>query len=541
VGDRLHASDLRSGAAHYVLELRFGSRVLYFGHEALNIVRDDGTLIAVRAGLVSDVEWSAPMEFGSSDVPLQSVPLTLVDPSMDWALEYAAGRDLGFAWGQLSQWVSGTTWETRRVLVGGLIDAPEYGSKGEALAFTLKSHPFEDRAVIPDGTAVVDATTWPSASDDAMGEAYPEVFGYVGKGSIRYAGSRGLIVDTTNRYLLIAGHEVDASTVEVLNASKLPTGTWVNRSVTTATDGRGRTVSYVQLQAAGTGNDADFDEAASFIVSWGHSTNGGGRQNQDRSDAMRSAGEVLRYLLNRTTLKVDRGRTNAALDLLRGRKLDFAVHEPIGVWELIQGRLLPALPVSIRNGPEGLYPVVWRYAVDAPVELDLSVGRGEAVRVGPIRTRSTLHGSMANEFRVAYAVDVMGASKEQYLLHGDPSIASDATTATNRACRISRARAAQATPQITTAASARLLLDAVWDASTAAAAANDQAVARALPVREVTYLIHREHTEIEEGAPVAITDASLSLSAHRAIVLEVQVQADESRALTLALMEAASR
>lgn len=542
--DRHSPVDLRDGLIYPVLELHFGGTVRYFSIDALDIVRTDGSVIQAEAAMMNEARWTEAIKLGSTDVPLRSVSLELATKSIDWAEEYSLGRDLGMAYGELSQWVSGTTWEKRRQLVSGLVHKPMYGALGEGCSFTLKSHPFEDRTMIPDGDAVVDSTTWPDASQEALGESYPEVFGQpgAGPGGTRFAGTRGLIVDkgTSNRYLLIAGHRVQATHVEVINAKALPSGTWDTLAVTHTTDGRGRTIARVQLPSGSSGSDAKFDEDSTYVVSWGYDGQGGGRYNSTETDVMRDAGEVLRYLFNRSNLRLDRGRTTATLDLLRGRRLDFAVLEPINAWELIRTRILPALPVSIRNGPDGLYPVAWRQAVDGPVEYSYDVQRGDLVREGRIRTRSTLHGSLANEFRIAYAIDVTRKSNAQFLLTGDPRIASDADTATNLACRISRARAVQTRPELQNSSADRIELDAVWDSATASAAAFDQAIMRALPAREITYIDSRERTQIEEGAAVEITDSDLSLSAARAIVSQIETRADESRALTLLLIDPAA-
>ena len=541
--DRLRPSDLRGVRVHYVLEYVVASRTLYYSHAPLDIVWADGTLIQVDAGLSSEIDWSEEMAFTGTSVPIRSVSVRLLDPQIDWSAMHAAGFDPAAGRCELSQWVEGTTWDTRRLLVRGLPDRPVYAAQGEELAFTLKAHPSQDRAVFPPATHIVDATTWPSASDEAAGVSYPQVFGHAGKGRIRYAGSIGVIVHVANKTLMVAGHDVEASAVEVMDAAKLPSGTWVTLAVSQITDGRGVTVSVVTLPTAVSG-DADFDETATYAVSWGHSTNGGGRYNRERTGAMRDAGEVLEFLFNRSTMDVDRGRTAATADLLRGRKLDFVVQEPTGVWDLISGRILPALPVSIRNGPSGLYPVSWRQDVTSgQPRRRLSVARGEIAPVGSVVTESTLHGQLANEFRVAYCLDVAaGQTRGRFLLHGDPAITPDANTATNRACRISRARyttaraGAQSTPAVMTVAT-----DVICDGATASALAYDLATMHALPSRVVSYLVDREETALEEGTPVEITHAAWSLADAFGLIKSVSIQPDESRLITVRLIEDAAR
>ena len=54
----------------------------------------------------------------------------------------------------------------------------------------------------------------------------------------------------------------------------------------------------------------------------------------------------------------------AAAELLQGYLVDCYIDDPVGVWEWVQGNLLPILPISIRYGPAGLYPVVWRSVIE---------------------------------------------------------------------------------------------------------------------------------------------------------------------------------
>ena len=77
---------------------------------------------------------------------------------------------------------------------------------------------------------------------------------------------------------------------------------------------------------------------------------------------MRGAGEVLVQLIQWSGRPVDLGRWAAAEPLLERYRLDFVIDAEVDVWEFIRTHILPILPLSIVSGPNGIAPVVWRYA-----------------------------------------------------------------------------------------------------------------------------------------------------------------------------------
>ncbi len=323
-------ADLLAGPRHYVVSLTIGSRQLFFSHEALDITADDGSVVAVSAGLVADIDATRALQIQETSVPLKSVSLSVITEAEDWAAIVAEGWDLAAGVGELSEWIPGRTWEQRQVILTGLLDAPTYGARGEPLAFTLKNHPMQDRAQLLPSTAIVDDDTWPLADDRAKGRSYPTVIGKPGTiGTTRLPGSPGLLVNDVSRYLLIAGHEVEATSVEIADITEDPL-LWATHAVTHRTDGRGRTVATVTLQHA---TPVKYNAGHDYAVCWGYSGAGGGLYNRTRSTSMRTAGDVLAYLFEQSTLSIDRGRTAAAVNQLQGYLVDAYIDEPVGVWE----------------------------------------------------------------------------------------------------------------------------------------------------------------------------------------------------------------
>lgn len=529
-------ADLLAGPRHYVVELTVGSRRLYFSHEALNITKADGSVVAVAAGLVADIDATRALKIQQTSVPLKSVSMSVITQLEDWAAMMIAGWDLAAGEGELSEWIPGRTWEERRVIVKGLMDAPTYGARGEPLSFTLKNHPMQDRSQLPVSTAVVDSVTWPDANSHAMGRTYPTVIGKPGTlqrfmttglpTSQRFAGSPALMVDGLNGILLIAGHEVEATTVQVADMDNAPF-TWTTQSVVHRTDGRGRKVATVTLSPVPLSPGA-------YAVCWGYSGAGGGLYDKTRSGSMRAAGDVLAYLFEQSTLTIDRGRTAAAAELLQGYLIDCYIDEPVNTWEWVQANLLPILPVSIRYGPNGLYPVVWRSVIEdeqgAMLQL-LNADDGDVVRVGVVSTSSTLHGELTNTIRIGYGTEShSGERRGAYLLHGDPdNITNGPTSATSRITRVSVSRFGEYPTELQT--------DVVWDPSTAAAVAYQVALRSALPVRRVNYLCPQSFGWLEEGSGVQVTDTELSLSQVFGLVSEIEDLVDGSVRVEVTLLD----
>lgn len=263
-------------------------------------------------------------------------------------------------------------------------------------------------------------------------------------------------------------------------------------------------------------------------------TGGGGILNRTRTSLLRTAGDVLEHLFQASTLNVDRGRTAAAAELLQGYLIDCYIDDPVGVWEWIQGNLLPILPISIRYGPSGLYPVVWRSVIEdeqGSLVQSLNADDGDIVRMGVVETSSTLHGELANTIRVSYAVDSRtGDHRAAYLLHGAPDrIDNGSTSASSRITRVSVARYGEIPVELQTSV--------VWDRSTAAAVAYQAALRHALPVRRINYLCPQAFGWLEEGCGVQLTDSELSLSNAFGLVSEVQDYTDGSCRIQVTLLD----
>lgn len=408
---------------NWLLDLTFAGRVIRCSHEDLTVTSSKlGDL--QYAGCLESFNVSQALDLFTDSASLLSVKVAGVLP-VNVPKLVAEGHDLGAATGVLSQWIEGTDYEDRRIVLRGRVRDPEYAAEDEPVNFALEDNLYDDQGLIPDVTAAVTFDTWGSVEDDygytgylsladsEKGLSYPIVFGNPGKVATALS-SNGLLSGSQGVWtlhkaidpgaphnlhgfaLLIAGHRVTAEFVYLATAD-YPSAErfFVKHKV----DGLGREIAYIDnkvttpptpdsyggTDAVGTyyglGNnsiDSSFQpndgEEKPVFVAWRDPINedGGGMKGAD-GKTVRGAGDVLEAVLNYSTMLVDRPRIAATKALLNNFKIDGVIEQGVKPWDWIRANLLPILPVSVVKGPDGVYFVVWRYdatAADAVGHID---------------------------------------------------------------------------------------------------------------------------------------------------------------------------
>ena len=412
---RLYRAELVGADPVWLLEVLFAGRMWRWSTRPVTPSNADGDELPFDGGLN---EFSIPdaLTLLSSEANQRSVAVEVI-PSASWAQLVARGHDPLRARGSLSIWVPGTTYEDRQIVLEGQLVQPLYGEAGEPITFSLEDTPLVAGGLFPAETLVVGdegfaptsseltgiafaaygfisphvvtIDTSSSAPDRAVGRIYPTVIGRpgfytrAGEPSISTAqpGSPGIVIDegaTTVNKILVAGHWVNAGSLRL----KASDGSTEVVSVTNGRDDLGRKVATVTPTS--TTNAA----GNTFLVQWQDSN--GTLAAVDRPSAdMKGAGEVLEWMLRQTTLPIDRGRLSAARAELDSIQVAGYIDDTVVPFVWIQDNLLPILPVSIRRGPQGLYPVVWRWrATVADAIAWLSEG-DDLHRTGPVEYVTT--------------------------------------------------------------------------------------------------------------------------------------------------------
>jgi len=390
------------------------------------------------------------------------------------------------------------------VLSGDVID-PEWGAPGNLglLVATVREVPWEDRGLLPDADAKINATTWPNFDADAPieEEFYPLVIGSPGIWDGNVLGSPGYYVQVASTdYILVAGHPVLSSEVTIYDR----TGDRHDRlAVSTVADGLGRKVAVVDGTAWTFLNQGD----ELWCIWTGNSMTdpGGLRHPDDPTQALRGAGDVVEYLLRRSTIRVDWGRQRAARHRLNAYKIDAYIGAGpsgrVSPWEWIVAHLLPILPVVVRTSPEGLYLAVWDPSQPAEqARASLEAGRN-CERLGPVSVIGT--DDVLNDWTLEYAPRAESDKGSATLrLTGDPkTLRSFPDAIQHPACAESVRRYGRRSEQLSTAV--------IYDAPTAGRILLQRAAVQALPPAEVAYLLLEHVPQLEVGDAVTVTDSDL--------------------------------
>lgn len=406
-----------------------------------------------------------------------------IDPALDLD-DIALG-----ATATLWHWPTGASAPT--VVLQGVVNEPTYGGADEPLTATLTELPWDDRARMPEPTARINASTWPNRDDGIDGEYYPTIIG--APGSTGVMGSPAYYVDTTNKFVLVAGHRVVASTVTIHS----PTAS-ASLSIIHGADGLGRTVAYVDATTLSLSGG----EALYAVWDGG----GGLAATGSTTVAMTGAGDVLEWLLRQSSLRVDYGRQRAWSARLNVYQIDTYMQSGPGgrtsPYEWISTHLLPLLPVSVRVGPGGLYIAV--FDPSAPVEhaAHRLVNRLNCERISPVQTEGT--NECVNDLSLGYAPRADEGDKPSATarVSADPNtLAAFSDAAESLICARSRGRFGPRSWEATTTA--------IEDASTAARILSAKATRSALPTQVVAYLLDSAEPPVEVGDPVSLTDSSL--------------------------------
>jgi len=464
-------------------------------------------------------------EFGASE---RSIRIK-ADLDVDIAELIAKGADLTSARASVYQWVEGTDYADKRpILVNGLVDKPSYGERGESIRFSLKSNLHDSIATYPAEKLQIAATseftdankthnTW----TDYEGTSYPMIFGRPGN---NYAGEvkTGSPAVLGDRWI-IAGHRCGAGLVSVHEQDYNLTP--FSLAVGTDTDLQGNLYSYVDIPVAlinSTWGISPYYNAKPFIK-W-PTTSFSRESIRDEGKMMRGAGEILEHFVDQAgDIEWDSGRARVVLKELNQIKLDFAITEPIEIWEWLRANLLPLAPVSMVNAGSGWYPII----------VDRSLSGNEPV--AKVNTDRDLWDRTAdvdyefadrkprNSFRVEYGVDVRSDKPiGSAILSGD-------TDESNSYVRASYARYGAAPKQaemtvISSEAEAQKVL-AYWSRI------------YGLPIRFFEYVAGLEWAWLRAGMIVEITDPGLHIENQPMLIQAVEWSDEQAVGFRLAWLE----
>jgi hypothetical protein len=427
------------GSLHFLLDFKWAGRTVHLAGRRLTApIGEAGADVEYFPGLKWARSFDRRFGIGSSGASGTSAGLTLfLYPHVDVPAMMAAGHVLGSATARLMLWADGSN-DTLTILDGAVRD-PAWTSAEEPITGTLEVAPTVDAGLIPGPNARVKAptggATWTAFDLTIGGEYYPIVFGSPAGAKQRTRGSPALYVNHNpgSERVLIAGHHTHAgANSSKVFISNLSDGIGAEETAVNGYDDLGQPVTTADL-SGWVAPPSDGDDlwcawtSAAGVASYGMLAD-------DGSAPMQGAGDVLQWMLRRSTVPHDTSRIAALAEYINTYTLaTYAMAERgerVPPWHWIQDALLPLLPVSLHYGDRGLFLQPWRHtatAADAIADLNADAG-GNSTRLSNVN--STPRDAVATTVEVSYDVDPRTNSPaESVTLSGDPAILDDVVEA----------------------------------------------------------------------------------------------------------------
>lgn len=280
--DVLDPTTIGQARVLFLLDLTVAGRVYRISSDYFEVEHEDGSLLAYVDGF-EGVDWAERLSLFADSPGDVSLSFSVLLPDVDWAELAAQGHDLARGTAEVSRWVEGTPYGHRQLLLRGVVKEPVYGALGEPLAFSVVTAPLQDASSWPPADCVIDEVTWPDAPVDVWGTVYPFVIGtpgwVQGADGGRLAGSPAPLIKyegiadprEVKLWFMVAGHRVRASKVWWRDVAD-PVSVWKSADVEEVEDGKGRTISYINLGHTGVTPEhfesLDAAESADVWISW---------------------------------------------------------------------------------------------------------------------------------------------------------------------------------------------------------------------------------------------------------------------------------
>ena len=358
---RPSASELRSSRPVFLLEVFWLGRVYRFCTEPLLVTKADGT--ALRFGGSLDLR-SLQDTLSRSDGNPQggTASMSVVFPDLSLMREYLEGRILEGAICELSMvfvrgGIAATIYEDRMIQIRGHVSRPQIGfhDRPDGFAgFTVTARPFDTRTPILDTLHRITKETQPFTADDYIGAMYPLVFGSPGSSSIPGSPAYVRTLQSSGKRAIIANGRIHAQRVTISDENGVEMQSLVVEHVL---DDLGNLFAQVDLTSPP--SDFEIGDGKKIFCHWTHVGNDQfGLLNPFGSDGLHKATDLARYLLGLTGELVDDAQWVSSAPLLDRYTFSGYVNDPsVTVWNFMSTQMLPLMPLQVRVGAHGLYPV----------------------------------------------------------------------------------------------------------------------------------------------------------------------------------------
>ena len=511
MSDRWTADQLAAGW-RWVLVFEYAGKTYYMGTEAWDLTVGSQT-VAVTSSLLDAPDVEEAVDLWVTDAPRASVALSLMFEQPVGQL-VSRGYMLDGVRAELAQVYVGGTWADRRTVLVGTFTDPEYGGANEPVTLSLEENVLDDTGTFPEDLPRFDFAEWLAAGllpattiiANPGSVVFPAVYGAPGGGVS--AGSPTFVIyaytsgASTISVWAIAAHQVAASTVTLIDTA----GNTQVATVRTMTTPDGRIVSTAEHVLAGAFPNVRSGEVVCVV--W---DNGGGMVGADGS-TMR-AGELLTYAFERSAARVDYQSFLTARVQLDDYQIDTYLDERVSLSEWLLQSVLEVLPISMVNGPRGVYPLVWAWtatANDAAWQIDTAV-ETDVTRLSRVSYEGAA--DLANAGLLSYRVNPQTNNYQAAIRYaGDVTYPTGIWT--DDVLRASYGRFGTRARQYETAL--------VSEDVTAARMLAWKSRRYALPSRHVVYAFPARYGNLRRGDVVTLTDADVGFSSDVALVESIR-------------------
>jgi hypothetical protein len=359
-------------------------------------------------------------------------------------------------------------------------------------------------------------------SEETFGLAYPRVYGRPGQDGT--AGSKALVVDSTNRILRVAGHRCAPGTVTIVGPKQSNLDVTVEEAATVynTTDSAGRPVADIDVSGlstvahnwTGSGNLAAQDK--DWYVKWNGTARG------LSSDATSVITDLLRHLVG---VPIDWPSIESMRAYLQGYTLDGVIDATTGAEAVLMQQILPLLPVRLVRGVTGLGMVPVRWTATARDARCALVAGDQCWPVSRVRYASEAGLRVINQWSVRWAMSRRSDGPRRTTSVG-PSRSGEASASLT--IHGLRAETLETAWVYTAATAGRIALDRIRETAT------DRQIVD-VQVSAATYGIGGVR-ELTVGDVVTYTDPAESLSAAVALVSSVSRSGSEVDGVGLVLL-----
>ena len=405
--------------------------------------------------------------------------------------------------------------ESEQVILSGLIQQPVFGDPEmhtSFVSFSVERKPIDAGKPIIDADESIDKVKHPHLDEEtASGKFYPTIIGqagYIRDGDDireifatpaynikRYnLGSPGHDV-----YFMVAGHECAAATIKIWDGTKTP----ISKTLLQGQDVNGKKYSYVNLNSdpflypGFTSLAQDAVQPSSFWVTW---PDQGGKRNPFGTGVLQGGGDICRWALMTAGIPLDHGAWANAGVILNEYIFAGYINEPVDTWEWLQNNILPYLPIEVKTGEKGVYPVLNQFVALQNVQPVASILQGnDFLQVSAIET-STDTSEIVNACTVSFALN---SAKDSYA--ATTRIAPNSENADGDA----QNNFAQSSFNRFGLHEVNLELPFVYERKTAHRIASDFIRARCFAKRTIEYCAAAEYGYLKIGDVITLTDDNL--------------------------------